>query len=519
MVEHPIQWVTASPLWSRATNGPDPSPLRRPALLRLTSDSFMTDLQTRLSTDPASLFELEAKPESFRARPLGETDAWTPPPPTQLKLYQPFHGHFNLIAASLVCGLPGLPDRVIDRARQETASFVLRRLSNGSELAWVNDPAQGKGWRVQTDGSLLDPFEERLPLFPVNYLVNGRKRRLLAGLIPTSSVDALNAAPSLSPSQVASAEADPRIAEIDARVFDTLRALLNAQVPEAQARAASLFLLLDLADFLARKEPSLWTTIQNGPRPAPGVRGRDLYTRLESWRIAHDSTSTTWLDAVRQVFNQRQSLVVDGTTTPELPYNLKATLVFVVGPPQVLASGHIDALRADLLSALGPPAADTSLTLPAARLEQGNDVLYVARCVFERPRCSPFQLPTVSDPSTPFSLATVFDFDAPARPIRIVLPIDTSPAGLRKFPKNVAVVLSDQLRRQMNAASDMQKLLKGDASGGGFDLGMICSFSIPIITLCAFIVMIIFQILLNIIFWWLPFFRICWPIPKPSKPT
>jgi hypothetical protein len=42
---------------------------------------------------------------------------------------------------------------------------------------------------------------------------------------------------------------------------------------------------------------------------------------------------------------------------------------------------------------------------------------------------------------------------------------------------------------------------------------MICSFSIPIITLCALIVLMIFLSLLNIIFWWMPFLKICFPIP------
>ena len=48
-------------------------------------------------------------------------------------------------------------------------------------------------------------------------------------------------------------------------------------------------------------------------------------------------------------------------------------------------------------------------------------------------------------------------------------------------------------------------------------LGMICSFSIPIITICALIVLMIFLSLLNIIFWWLPFFRICFPFPKKAS--
>ena len=54
-------------------------------------------------------------------------------------------------------------------------------------------------------------------------------------------------------------------------------------------------------------------------------------------------------------------------------------------------------------------------------------------------------------------------------------------------------------------------------TGEPLDLGLICSFSIPIITICALIVLMIFVILLNIVFWWLPFFRICFPVPLKGE--
>ena len=45
---------------------------------------------------------------------------------------------------------------------------------------------------------------------------------------------------------------------------------------------------------------------------------------------------------------------------------------------------------------------------------------------------------------------------------------------------------------------------------------MICSFSIPLITICAFIVLQIFIGLLNLAFWWSAFIRICIPFPKKN---
>ncbi len=49
------------------------------------------------------------------------------------------------------------------------------------------------------------------------------------------------------------------------------------------------------------------------------------------------------------------------------------------------------------------------------------------------------------------------------------------------------------------------------------NLGMICSLSIPIITICALILLMIIVQLLNIVFWWLPFFKICFPLNLSSE--
>ena len=130
-------------------------------------------------------------------------------------------------------------------------------------------------------------------------------------------------------------------------------------------------------------------------------------------------------------------------------------------------------------------------------------------------------------------MAGFFDPDAPARPIRIGLPVDTSPAGLRKFDKNTAFIMSDILCGQVRRLRGLtfgdlvrsvlpwplhKDLSVGDmtpcgsgTTGGSF--GMICSLSIPIITLCALILLMIMVTLLDIIFRWLPYFIICFPIP------
>ena len=62
----------------------------------------------------------------------------------------------------------------------------------------------------------------------------------------------------------------------------------------------------------------------------------------------------------------------------------------------------------------------------------------------------------------------------------------------------------------------MKDLIDGKAGpeDGSLNFSVICSFSIPIITICALILLMILVSLLNIVFWWKPFFKICFPVPR-----
>jgi hypothetical protein len=190
----------------------------------------------------------------------------------------------------------------------------------------------------------------------------------------------------------------------------------------------------------------------------------------------------------------------------------------------VLAGGNSIAttLRSKLVPALpdrtAEQRAEPQPPFESPKLDPRPDTRYVVRCVYRRPCCGPLHPDVVSDPSQPFAIASFFDLDAPARPIHISLPVDTSIAGLRKAKKNVSFLISNELRAQMERVKDGKKALKGElGSETSFDLGFICSLSIPIITICALILLMIIISLLNIIFWWLPFFRICFPVPVKAK--
>ena len=104
---------------------------------------------------------------------------------------------------------------------------------------------------------------------------------------------------------------------------------------------------------------------------------------------------------------------------------------------------------------------------------------------------------------------------------------------MRKFNKNATVMISDALCGKLKG---LRKFTLGDlvlsvlpwpfhkdlpdptAAGGckdvgGNPIGMFCSLSIPIVTLCALILLIIMVSLFDLVFRWLPYLFMCLPIP------
>jgi hypothetical protein len=240
---------------------------------------------------------------------------------------------------------------------------------------------------------------------------------------------------------------------------------------------------------------------------------------------------------------------VDGGFSATGPYTALATLAaststdFAPDPkttpdtaPQANDVDRLTALVGRALEAsteAGAPPLPFALEMKNALAANAGDAAwFVIRFVHQRRDCGPLHAPLLSAPTQAFQLAGFFDPDAPARPIRIALPLDTSPAGLRKFNKNAAFILSDMLCGQVQRAKglgfidlvlsvlpwplhkDLDVGAGGPCNDGSASIGMICSISIPIITICALIILMIMITLLDIVFRWLPFFILCFPVPK-----
>jgi hypothetical protein len=69
----------------------------------------------------------------------------------------------------------------------------------------------------------------------------------------------------------------------------------------------------------------------------------------------------------------------------------------------------------------------------------------------------------------------------------------------------------------MLARNSPKDLLAGKGKeGDSLGIGWVCSFSIPIITICAFIALNIILGLLDIFLRWIPLVKICLPVPKKN---
>lgn len=284
-----------------------------------------------------------------------------------------------------------------------------------------------------------------------------------------------------------------------------------------------------------------------GAAGIPGIGARYRYNQVK-WSLADAlvvaAEAGDGLETVDTTFirfnDQGLPLVVDnrwpGFLFPLADPDVTAPLPAVAASELAGLSGlerqqaAVDVL-AGMIEALLPVEEAAEELIDSVPVGDPRDVWFVVRCVYQRPNCGPLFSTLVSSPTERFQMAPFFDPDAPMRPVRIPMPLDISPAGLRKYKKNTGFVISDMLCgkiksiRKMSLADLVLSVLpwpfhkdlpdpgSGTCKKGGNSFGMICSLSIPIVTLCALILMMIIVALFDLFFRWIPYLFVCLPIP------
>lgn len=453
-----------------------------------------------------------------------------------LRLFQPVHRTFHLLVAELCCDTPGNPP--LEPSKIESAGIVIRRVaaSENGRLrrfprgqAWLRSGQAMRGWvtlrdeaetQLDPDPALRrrpsagepeidrrlalalaarEPLEEDVaPMFVAPPHVRAASgRTLLFGLVPTAS-------PELSDVESPPAFDDDALDELISNHFRagngpawselagrTFTAESIERAARTQSQVESFLGALQLLALLADAFPSdgtrteLATLLDELRAPFPGVRYSTEYTPL----------GEVLARAARVLLLEPSA---EGVRMP-------------TGWPEISRSWELR-FRQALARAMQRRFAEVAPRVP--RFDDPS-ALYVAR-VFARVRRDDGCPPALvwSAPTEEFAIVPWFESGL-APPVQVRLPELTN---LKAFKPNIAFRMPGTLYNVMrgNKPSD---LLAGDGKPGAQSaLDWVCSFNIPIITICAFIVLQIFLRLFNIIFFWLPFVRICFPLPRLSTP-
>lgn len=457
-----------------------------------------------------------------------------------LELGLPIHRHFQIALFEAVCKMPGFPP--VDPKKLTGMGLVLRRREKTGMLSgWMRTGDQPKGWltvapgliasdepdpdparRVADTGSASGQLaallaarrggtrplaEEVIPLFIAPPEVcAARGRTILYGIVPVASSDK------------AGTTAIPDFTALDdpaeaAAVLTHLSEYLKARPKLSMVKPG------------APLDPK-WHVLQT-PTDADGLRLNAFGIFLQQLKVelgAFDggSAGNALLGALRGLslpmmpddqghavpdinaadfVAQAANILIDGADNPNglrMPAEWPAIDAAAGGKLTSLALSCITARYREMITET--PKFDR------------DEALYTVRGfvrVSGHAHCAP-SLVWSTPYSELFRILPWWDSDGAAA--RIALP---SVSKLRKVKPNITFEMPPALANLLQG--DMKKLKDGDGEPPSeLGIGWLCSFSIPIITICAFIVLNIFLTLFDIVFFWMAFLKICIPYPKPK---
>ena len=502
-----------------------------PAIVQRQDDDFVDTTLAQLR-DASGRAALRGMLSAARSTPRGGSSS--------LKLFQPIQRQFHIALLEAWCDTPGSPR--VDPARIASAGMVLRRIRTAGGAAtlegWMKRRGQLLGWaRIDRLGvPTADPQSTlRLAHQPGYGPAGGSVDRALTSLaleredaLLEESTAPLFAAPpdvcaaagktlyygvvSTSSSEIAALPAPeseafgddfgPGSAAFTEHLTGPLQGLATrfarggetlapdwAEAAEMRIFVLTLRQLAGEFDAFGDSPPSAAIIAELAAVSLPlRRRSGELVDRFVS--------AATFLRAASRVLLELD----DAAPRPEMPTSWPA---LGAAATQRLHAALSAAMRARFAVVKGAPG---RFDEPGAQ--------YVLRCFVRLKPAAGCPLRTVwSDYSEPFVIAPWYE-GAGAPPTQIALP-DPTPEFLRSLKPNVAFSVPPSLQGLLMASP--KDLLDGKKGGSPLTVGWICSFSLPIITLCAFIVLNIFLGLFDLIFKWMFFIKICIPFPKRKE--
>ncbi|WP_088889351.1 hypothetical protein [Leptolyngbya ohadii] len=472
---------------------------------------------------------LEELAQESRQEAIDRVTAATRDTTNTLKLFQPVHRTFNLALLEVFCQAPGSPR--LDPQKIDSAGLVVRRIAAGSPagfaLANVNSE-QREGW-MEVDRGIrgwvpfpdraeeLDPEPDRRRQISAGNEVIDRRLHLLTrgiGEVYTERVSPLFVAP-------------PQLCQT------TKRTILYGLIPVSSAEVSEATIPPTYDREFVRSHLSTYFKANDSPRSIPRADQTvfaasakdpalgDFIRVLQQLLIELDAFGETpQATALFAQLNQISLPYSDGSTRPagQVLKQLAQILVNQEGsapmpsqwPPitQAQETAIVNAAKAALDARLAS-------LMPNQGRYADPDAHYQVRA-FVRVRTEEGCPPRLiwSSYSESFAIAPWYE-NSKAPPVQITLP-NVTRATAKQFKPNVAFAVPSDLFNFIQG-NDPKDVVNGEGKpGGGLDLDWICGFNIPILTFCAFIVLSLFLQLLNIVFWWLAFIKICIPFPRRS---
>ncbi len=439
-----------------------------------------------------------------------------------LRLFQAVHRLFNVVLLDVSCA--GLGSPRLDAKKIVSSGLVVRRVGRNGLQGWMHEGGRVVGWKdlpASMEGYDVEPGQRRQRRLGSNH----KLLRQLAEYDPGADWQEQSASLFTAPPEVISA---------------AKRTYLHGAVPltssERVEGAAAPAAPFSRDDILSRM-PSLLKQGDSGRSGLPPTgmlisrSMRDdpaaeplfsllrylanecgLYTGDEDAAELRDVLADILLSGWGSLGNflqQAHGILMGLPEDPDDPPPSATQITTPASWPNISAS-VADAIVSAIDTAM--QARWARMAAPEGRFD-GREHRYVVQCfvrIDSGTECPPVSLWT--EPTEPFEIVPWYE-SSDVAPTVVELP-DVTRDSLKKLKPNVAFKVPESLQKILDNLN-VKGLMDGEEpakSSWGF--GMICGFSIPLITICAFIVLQIFIGLLNLVFWWSAYIKICIPFPK-----
>lgn len=481
----------------------------RPTILELRDQAFLERLFDQLGSAEG---RLALRTQQARTRQDDGT----------LRLFQTVHRLFNVVLLDVSCAQVGSPR--LDAKKIVSSGLVVRRVSSNGLEGWMREGGKVVGWKALP--AAMDAYDVE-PALRRQRRLGGNHRVLKQLTEHDPSADWLEQSCSLF-------SAPPEVIDGSGRTYlYGMVPLTSSERIEGQPAAAAPF----SQDDIRTRLPSLLKqggSGRSGLPPTsrvitPAMRqdpaAEPLFSLLRY--LANECGLYTGDDNAEQLRGVLEGIPVSGWGSlgnflrqahgilmglPEDPLDPPPNATQITTPaswPAISASvgnAIVEAIDRTMQARWGKIAA------PESRYD-GREQRYVLQCFLRIAGDTGCPAKTLwTEPTEAFEIVPWYE-SSDVAPTVVELP-DVTRESLKKLKPNVAFKVPESLQKIMDNLN-IKGLMDGEEpakSSWGF--GMICSFSIPLITICAFIVLQIFIGLLNLAFWWSAYIRICIPFPK-----